>query len=399
MVSPARDAPGLLFAVTKEAPMLGMNDAANGIRRVLVSAFTIAMASASAVGALQGALAVQTPATSSVRVVHGIADAGPLDVYIDGGLALIGIVFGDTSGEIVLAGGERHFAVAPTGAGPEESIVAGPIALDSEARYYVSLLGSGAEASVGLFRIDARPLESGQARFRVINGVADAGEIVPVFTGGEALSEPLGFGNVTEYATVDAGTYDFDILDAVSGAPLLSLPQTPFADGAVTDIFLVGLLADGTMQALVATAPVEVTRAAGLTAVIAMGSCTGQGEAIAELGVVRPGEGEEVGAQGAPAMAQGFGQAAIPFAALLAAPHAIVVEDGATGGAIACGSIGGRFTDTGALVVALQEQGSGQLAGVAVMAPGLDDPDTTGVSVFVAAAASLPASATPAAAG
>ena len=28
-----------------------------------------------------------------VRVVHGITDAGPLDVYVDGSLALIGILF------------------------------------------------------------------------------------------------------------------------------------------------------------------------------------------------------------------------------------------------------------------------------------------------------------------
>ena len=56
------------------------------------------------------------PAGARVRIVHGIADAGPLDIYVDGSLALIGILFADTSGNVVLPGGEHAFAVVPTGA-------------------------------------------------------------------------------------------------------------------------------------------------------------------------------------------------------------------------------------------------------------------------------------------
>ena len=50
--------------------------------------------------------------------MHGITDAGPLDVYVDGSLALIGILFADISGDVVLAGGEHAFAVVPTGGHP-----------------------------------------------------------------------------------------------------------------------------------------------------------------------------------------------------------------------------------------------------------------------------------------
>ena len=70
------------------------------------------------------------------------------------------------------------------------------------------------------------------------------------------------------------------------------------------------------------------------------------------------------------------------------------------GDIIACGEIGGSLTDTGSLVIALE--GSTAAHGVAVLAPGLDEPDTTGVALFMvdfAAESSLPAAATPVAAG
>jgi hypothetical protein len=414
-----------------------IDQVASVVRRVSFAVLVIILATSAGGAPLPGARAMQAPAMSQIRIVHGIADAGPLDVYIDGSLALIGIDFGDVSDEIalpsgrrnlavtptgsgpdkaivsgqivleanthyyvsLLGSGRRNLAVTPTGSGPDKAIVSGPIVLEANTHYYVSLLGSGDQASVGLFRIDDRPLELGRARFRVINGIADAGEIVPVFTGGDALSEPLNFGDVTDYATVDAGTYDLDILDNVSGASILSLPQTPFAEGAVTDILLVGLVADGTQEALIETAPVEVTRPAGLAASIVGGTCTGPGAPVADLGVVRPGVGDNVGVAGATSVTQGFGQAAVPFDTLLADPHAVLVEEGTAGRVFACGNIGGHLTETGALVVALQAADSPQLAGVAVLAPNVDDPDTTGVSVFVIAPAAPAAAATPVVSG
>jgi hypothetical protein len=115
-----------------------------------------------------------------VRIVHGVANAGPLDIYVDGSLALFGIVFGDTSGDVVLPGGEHAFAVVPTGGTPETAIAAGTIALDNDGLAYAALLGTLDSASVGLFEVDDRPLDQGRARFRIINGVPDAGEITPI---------------------------------------------------------------------------------------------------------------------------------------------------------------------------------------------------------------------------
>jgi len=326
-----------------------------------------------------------------VRIVHGVANSGPLDIYVDGSIALIGIDFGNTSGNVVLRGGEHAFAVVPTGETPDTAIADGTIALDGGTLAYVALFGTFDSASVGLFEVDDRPLDQGRARFRIISGVPDAGEIIPIFAGGDALSESLGFGDASQYASIDAGTYDLDFLEAESGVSLVTLPQTPFAEGTTTDVILVGQVSDGTLIALVQPIQVELARAVGRSAQILTGSCSGLEAVAADLGIVQTGQGAAVGSAGTDLVAQVFGTAGIPFATLVASPHAVVVsEDVDAGGVVvACGDIGGNLTDTGALVIALQTQGTSATAGVAVLAPALEDPGATGVSVFVIA--SVPA--------
>jgi hypothetical protein len=333
-----------------------------------------------------------------VRIVHGIADAGPLDIYVDGSIALIGIVFGNTSANVVLRGGEHAFAVVPTGSTPGSAIADGTIAVADGTLAYVTLLGTLDSASVGLFELDNRPLDQGRARFRIISGVPDAGEIIPVFTGGDALSEPLGFGDASQYASVDAGIYDLDFLEAESGVSLVALPQTPLAEGTATDVILVGQVSDGTLTALLQPIQVELAQAVGRSAQIFTGSCGDLEAVAADLGIVQTGQGEAVGAAGTDPVAQVFGSAGIPFVTLVASPHAVVVSEeiDVGGDPIACGDITGTLTDTGALVIALRTQPTGVTAGIAVLAPALDDPGATGVSVFlIARETTIGAAATP----
>lgn len=348
--------------------------------------------------------ALQSPPSDEaarMRIVHGIADAGPLDVYLDDALALIGIVYGETSASLNLTGGQHGFAVVPTGAAPDAAIAAGTVTVTAGAAYYTPLLGSAENTSVGLFRIDEQALPQGRARFRVINGIADSESVVPVFSGGDALSEPLGFGDVSPYAGVDAGTYDLDILDEGSGASLIALPQTPFVEGASTDIVLIGQIADGSLRALVESSPVEVEQPTGLTAQIVAGACNSLQATVLELGVVRPGQGDAVGRGTSGQVAQGYTLAAAPFATLVASPHALVVSDGplADQNIVACGEIAGSLNDAGSLAVTLRSADTGAADGIAVFAPGVADPETTGVSVFLTAGGpSAAPAATPAAA-
>lgn len=340
----------------------------------------------------------QDDSQTRVRVVHGLEGVGPVDIYVDGGLALIGLGFGETSGELRFASGDHQLAVVPSGTAPDSSLVAGSITLRAGRELYATLVGTADAASVGLFLIDDRPLDAGRARFRIINGSLDS-SLVPAFAGGDALTEPLGFGDASEYAQVDAGVYDLDFLDEASGAAVLSLAGAEFAEGTANDILIVGQAANGTLATIVETRPVEVTRPTGRSGQIVVGSCDEPGDLVADLGLILPGQGATVGVSNAEPTSQAYASAAVPFETLTSSPHSIIVRSEA-GDLVACGEIGGNLTDTGSLVIALE--GSGDAHGVAVVAPGLDAPDTTGVSLFMVdfgAERTLPAAATPVAAG
>lgn len=340
----------------------------------------------------------QDDTQTQVQVVHGLQGVGPVDIYVDGGLALIGLGPGDTSGELRLAAGDHQLAVVPGGTSPEGALVSGPVTLRPGREVYVTLVGTPDAPSVGLFLVDDRPLDAGRARFRVINGSADS-SLVPAFAGGDALSEPLGFGDASEYAQIDAGVYDLDFLDEASGTVVLSLAGADFAEGTANDILIVGQAADGTLATIFATRPVEVTRPTGRSGQIVVGTCEDLGDLVADLGLILPGQGATVGASNAEPTSQAFASAAVPFETLTSSPHAIIVRS-EVGDLVACGDVGGNLTDTGSLVIALE--GATAAHGVAVVAPGLDAPDTTGVSIFMvdfASESALPAAATPVPAG
>ncbi|MDQ2653339.1 MAG: DUF4397 domain-containing protein [Chloroflexota bacterium] len=340
----------------------------------------------------------QDDAQTRVRVVHGLEGVGPVDIYIDGALALIGLGFGTTSGELRVASGDHQLAVVPSGTTPDGALVAGPVTLRAGRELYATLVGTADAASVGLFLVDDRPLDAGRARFRIINGALDS-NLVPAFAGGSALTEPLGFGDASEYSQIDAGVYDLDFLDEASRTPVVSLAGVEFAEGTANDILVVGQAVNGTLATIVESRPVEVTRPTGRGGQIVAGICDEAGDLVADLGLVLPGQGATVGVSTAEPTSQAYASAAVPFDALTSSPHSVIVRSEG-GDVVACGEVGGNLTDTGSLVIALE--GSGAAHGVAVLAPGLDAPDTTGISLFMvdfAAESTLPAAGTPVAAG
>ena len=340
----------------------------------------------------------QGDSQTRVRVVHGLEGVGPVDIYVDGGLALIGLGFGETSGELRVASGDHQLAVVPGGTSPDGALVSGAITLRADRELYATLVGTADAASVGLFLVDDRPLDTGRARFRVINGSIDS-SLVPAFAGGSALTEPLAFGDASEYSQIDAGVYDLDFLDDASRTAVVSLLGVEFAEGTANDILVIGQAVNGTLATIVETRPVEVTRPTGRSGQIVVGTCAEPGDLVADLGLILPGQGAIVGVSTGEPTSQAYASAVVPFETLTSSPHSILVRSEA-GDPVACGEVGGALTDTGSLVIALE--GASAAHGVAVVAPGLDAADTTGVSIFMvdfAAESALPAAATPVAAG
>lgn len=115
---------------------------------------------------------------------------------------------------------------------------------------------------------------------------------------------------------------------------------------------------------------------------IRQGTCDEPGDVIAPLGAVILPTGEPRGNPMALPAASSFATVPLSLQTLVASEYVITVPLPASDGLVACGEIGGTFTEAGALVVGIGPQGELDISGVAYLSPG-SDPTLTNVSLFL----------------
>ncbi len=103
-------------------------------------------------------------------------------------------------------------------------------------------------------------LPAGNACVNVIHASPDAPAVDVAVTGGPVLFENAAFPAGTDYAEVDAGTYDLEIRPTGTTDVALAVPGVAIEEGQVYDIFAIGLVGDGTLAAL----PLVATAADGI---------------------------------------------------------------------------------------------------------------------------------------
>ncbi len=99
--------------------------ASGGVRFLLFVAYTLLIMPVSALA--QDEL---DPNQRRVQVVHASPAVGPVDVYIDGTIVLVGLNFGAVSDPIVLPTGERSLVLTPSGRPRDEQIVDAAVPLE-----------------------------------------------------------------------------------------------------------------------------------------------------------------------------------------------------------------------------------------------------------------------------
>lgn len=193
---------------------------------------------------------------AQVRVVHASPDAPAVDVFVNGDRAIENLAFGEATDLIPLPAGEYDVAVAPTGATIEDAVINATLPLEAGAAYNVAATGTIADGTLGpqVYPIDVSPLEEGKARVRAIHASPDAPAVDVAVAGGPVLFSDVEFPNATDFAAVDAGTYDLEVRPAGTEDVALALDGVQFDAGTIYDVFAIGTLADGTLQALPLTA-------------------------------------------------------------------------------------------------------------------------------------------------
>lgn len=325
---------------------------------------------------------------ASVRLIHGVPDLGPVDLYIDEALAVVGATFPSVTDPLMVAGGDHRVTVTPSGYGLDQALVDSVIAIDPGTTDEVAIVGSAQRVGAVLFPMDRSELVEDRARIRIVHASPDAGPLDPIVANGDQLFPKVEFQQSTEYAEVPLGVFPMAMLFSDSKAVALDLPDLVLEPGTVTDLYILGRLSDGTIQPLIVRGEARVVPLAGFGARLRQGACVEKGATLQEIGIVSEPRGRVVGSPAGEPVNSLNATIPIPFDQILGAVTSIeiTVSEKPDAAVAACAEIGGPLADDGALAVALRSSGSGDLQGVAVLAPSVLDPAQTDVSLLLAPA-------------
>lgn len=190
--------------------------------------------------------------TARVRVIHAAPNAPEVDVFIDGEAVLQNVGFLAISNYLNLPAGDHMVAVAPAGAGADAAVVTSDATLESGSAYTIAVAGTD-DLTTAVYTDDISPVESGKSRVRAIHTLADAQSVDVEVVGGPTLFEGIAFPNASDYAEVDAGTYDLRLVAGGTNTVFTQWPGTTVEAGTIYDIVVFGSVANLQTQVAITT--------------------------------------------------------------------------------------------------------------------------------------------------
>ncbi len=336
-----------------------------------------------AVDACAPLMGIGSPEDSCITVVHAVADAPGVDIYLNGQLAIENLQFAETSGYTAIPAGTYSIDVVPTAGALEDSVLNVPsLAVETGMAYEVAAVGTLDSIQPQVYPVDLSPLPPGpegtplqNTRVRVVHAVPDAPAVNITIIAGDIAQRPitdLAFPDASDYITERAGTYRIRVELADFPVGSLDLSSVTFEGESVYTVYALGSIGDGELQSLPIVINLDTgeftgresasqdsapVAEAGLVASVRLGTCTefadepawelkGDGYDKAGAGAIVPwsGSSESVGDPEAIPVLYGEGvMLEANFDQLLdRAVYALVVTDTATGETVACGGIGGQ---------------------------------------------------------
>jgi Domain of unknown function (DUF4397) len=174
-----------------------------------------------------------------VRVAHASPDIGTADVFLDETKVLSNFEFGTITDYVTKPPGPHKVQVALIGKGVGASVITQTLSVNPGVAYIVVGLGTQSTGfSLEVF-IDNNQLSTGIAKLRVYN-LSPNTNAVNVSIGGNMVVSGLSYQQASNYVTVAAGSYTFNVT-ATQPDVTLPLSETLNAN-TVTSIFAVGLV-------------------------------------------------------------------------------------------------------------------------------------------------------------
>lgn len=189
-----------------------------------------------------------------VRVVHASPDTPAVDIFVDGQRAAAGLAFPNNTGYLALASGPHDVKVFVSPAdGSGSPALQATLTVERGRDYTVLAIGRSGDGSLRLLPLvdDNSTPAGGKAHVRFIHASPDAPAVDIVVRGASSpVFSNVAFGDASGYVPVDAGTYDFDVVVSGTSTIALQLNGVRLDARAVYTVIAVGLVGDGTLQAL-----------------------------------------------------------------------------------------------------------------------------------------------------
>jgi len=200
------------------------------------------------IGLMLGALALlvsfstaafAAPADNAfVRVVHASPEAGPVDVFVDGTALLTNFKFSTVTNYVSVPAGGHTIKVAPAGQGINAAVITQDVSVNSGLPYTVAAIGTKASGFSLVAFADNNVVTPGQAKVRVYHLSPNAGP-VDVAAGGNKVISALNYKAASDYLTVPAGGYTFNVTATQANATV-PVPASVQAH-TVNSVFAIGL--------------------------------------------------------------------------------------------------------------------------------------------------------------
>lgn len=192
-----------------------------------------------------------------IRIVHASPDTGAVDVYLNDSPVAKDLAYGNSTDFVVLPAGDgRKVQVTTAGKTPGDGdLLDADIDLDGQNAYEVVVTGNADDLAATKAKLDLSPLPAGQARLRIVHASPDSGGVNVAVAEGQTLFEGIAFRDVTDYKTIDAGTYKLQVkkddMIALAG-------DATFDAGTVYDVIVIGRTGDNSLALLLLTAQASV---------------------------------------------------------------------------------------------------------------------------------------------
>ncbi|WP_435317462.1 DUF4397 domain-containing protein [Haloarchaeobius sp. TZWSO28] len=185
---------------------------------------------------------------TQVRIGHCSPDAPAVDVFVDGEKVASDVSFTDVSDYMEVPAGSHDVKICPAGK-PEQPVIEKSFELEADHEFTVLAIGDLADIDT-LVLNDKNEEKENAGRVRFVHAAPDAGNVDVAFDGARLFAD-MPFGKAGAYASVDAGSYELQVMPAGEDEPVLKVPNITVEAGKTYTAFAVGKLSDDSLDAII----------------------------------------------------------------------------------------------------------------------------------------------------